>query len=207
MRGGPSVGETGARHAGTGEGPHRGAGQEAGQGEAQGPSGGWWGREGQTTRNVLGRTLPRHPTPPPQELFDKADETNNIPAPDAVLTSLAVPDANKVSLFPLNTIRSVAPDHTPTLLPNSDADPAKGAVVLAAFERARSAAVPGGIPFATVQGDHLASEFVRLACGMDTSALTPAMRLYVGRGGANTRPTLQPSRAHPPDTPLPATSL
>ena len=140
-----------------------------------------------------------------QELFDRADATNNKPAPEEVLTSLPVPDANKVSLFPLTTIRSVGPDHTPELVPNVDADAATSAAILNAIQSETRAS---DVPFAAVQvwcacvetcecdevslsanspspspspsqGDHLASEFIRLTCGLDTSNLTPAMRLYL----------------------------
>ena len=73
-------------------------------------------------------------------------------------------------------MRSLAPDHTPKLLPNADSDPKKGKSILKVVENGKG---KDTVPFAAVQGDHLASEFIRLTCGMDTSALTPLQRLYL----------------------------
>ena len=73
-------------------------------------------------------------------------------------------------------MRSLAPDHTPKVLPNADSDPKKGKKILKAVESGKG---KGTVPFSAVQGDHLASEFIRLTCGMDTSVLTPLQRLYL----------------------------
>lgn len=109
------------------------------------------------------------------ELLADADRKNNEPTPSEVLTSVPMPQATSIanSLFPLVTVRSIAPVHTPQLLTPARTGPIANAIA-AAFQ-----ALPTPLPCAVVQLDHLPSEFVRITAAFDTSALTPALRMYL----------------------------
>jgi Zn-dependent M16 (insulinase) family peptidase len=91
-----------------------------------------------------------------------------------------MPEAQAVikDLFPALSVRYEAPAHDPVVLSRDTTDDAVLAQCAASLAVLRQRGA-GNIPFPGLQFDHMQSKFLRLEAAFDTTALPPALRLYL----------------------------